>query len=86
MKEKGKLSFKETRELESLPEIIETLDEERSASRKPSNSPEFYASRDLDKVYAANDRLRSVEKELDEAYRRWEELESLAARLRGSQE
>jgi ABC transport system ATP-binding/permease protein len=83
-KEKVKLSFKETRELESLPQIIEALEEEKKSLLETLNSSEFYASRDLDKVYAANDRLSAVEKELDEAYLRWDELENMAAGFRGN--
>jgi ATP-binding cassette subfamily F protein uup len=83
-KEKDKLSFKETRELESLPQIIEALEEEKKRLTETLNSPDFYASRDLDKIYGANDRLGVVGKELDEAYHRWDELESMAAKFRGN--
>lgn len=83
VKEKGKLSFKEVRELESLPQTIEVLENEKKSLTDTLNSPEFYASRDLDKLYAANDRLSAVEKELNEAYLRWDELENMAARFRG---
>ena len=85
-KEKGKLSFKETRELESLPLIIEALEEEKKRLLETLNSSEFYASRDLGKINAANDRLGAVEKELDEAYHRWDELENMAAKFRGNPE
>ena len=79
---KQKLSFKETRELETLPQTIEGLEGEKERLTATLNSPEFYASRDLAKLKEATDRLQVLEKELDEAYRRWDELESLAARLR----
>ncbi|MCX5807326.1 MAG: ATP-binding cassette domain-containing protein [Proteobacteria bacterium] len=85
-KEKGKLSFKENRELETLPQIIEVLEEEKKGLMETLNSSEFYASRDLGKVYAANDRLGVLEKELDEAYYRWDELENMAAEFRNSKE
>jgi ABC transport system ATP-binding/permease protein len=85
-KAKDKLSFKETRELESLPPIIEALEEEKKRLTATLSSSEFYASRDLGKVYAANDRLGAIEKELDEAYHRWDELENMAAGFRGSRE
>jgi ABC transport system ATP-binding/permease protein len=82
-KVKGKLSFKETRELESLPLIIEALEEEKKRITETLNSSEFYATRDLGKINAANDRLGAVEKDLDEAYLRWHELETLADKFRG---
>ncbi|HJX31656.1 MAG TPA: ATP-binding cassette domain-containing protein [Thermodesulfobacteriota bacterium] len=85
-KEKGKLSFKETRELESLPLIIEAFEEEKKRLLETLNSSEFYASRDLGKINAANDRLEALEKELDEAYHRWDELENMAAKFRGNPE
>jgi ABC transport system ATP-binding/permease protein len=82
-KEKQKLSFKESRELEGLPLVIETLEEEKRALMTALNSPEFYASRDLAKITAANERLKTLEEELDAAYRRWEELDSFAGKLGG---
>jgi len=48
---------------------------------KTLNSPEFYARYDAEKLRTANDRLEALEKGLDEAYHRWDELESLAATL-----
>ena len=44
------------------------------------SSPEFYADRDAEQVIAANARLEELEEELDLSYRRWEELEELAAK------
>ncbi len=81
-RQKQKLSYKETRELETLPQTIEALEEEKQRLTATLNSPEFYASRDLAKIKAASDRLEALEKELDEAYHRWDELESLAAKLK----
>jgi ATP-binding cassette subfamily F protein uup len=78
-KEKQKLSFKEARELEALPDTIETLEREKGQLTATLSSAEFYANRDLTKLYETNDRLKTVEKELDAAYHRWDELESLAA-------
>jgi ATP-binding cassette subfamily F protein uup len=85
-KEKSRLSFNEARELESLPQIIDALEEEKKLLAETLSSSEFYASRDLDKIYAANDRLAALEKELDAAYHRWDGLESMAAKFRGNQE
>jgi ABC transport system ATP-binding/permease protein len=82
LKEKKKLSFNEVRELELLPQVIETLEDEKKRLTNTLNSPEFYANRDLDKLYAANDRLHALEKELDKAYLRWDELENKAAGFR----
>jgi len=80
-RQKEKLSYKETRELNILPQTIETLEEEKQRLTRTLNSPELYISRDLTKIRAAHDRLMALEKELDEAYHRWDELESLSAKL-----
>jgi len=82
-KPKQKLSYKETRELETLPQKIEALEEEKQRLTATLSSPEIYARRDLAKIMGANDRLKALEKELDQAYHRWDELESLAAKLSG---
>jgi len=81
LKEKQKLSFKENRELEALPQIIDALEKEKQRLTTNLNSPEFYAARDLTRIYAANERLGALEKELDEAYCRWDELESQVAKF-----
>ena len=75
-KEKQKLSYKESRELEALPQTIEAMEEEKRRLTATLNSPEFYVSYDPDKMKTANDRLKALERELDEAYHRWDELES----------
>ncbi len=77
--EKRKLSYKEARELEALPGTIEGLEEEKTRLTALLNSPEFYASYDASKVRAAGDRLEALEEELNAAYHRWDELESMAA-------
>ena len=82
-KEKQKLSFKETRELEALPQKLEALEEEKERLITTLNSPAFYEPRDAVQINKASDRLAAVEKELDEAYRRWDELEKLTAKFGG---
>ena len=80
-REKQKLSFKETKELNALPQTIEALEEEKQRLMETLNSPEFYAGHDLAKINGANNRLAALEKELDEAYHRWDELENMAAQF-----
>ncbi|OPY78989.1 MAG: ABC transporter ATP-binding protein uup [Syntrophorhabdus sp. PtaU1.Bin153] len=79
--EKRKLTFKETRELEGLPQVIGAMEDEKACLMATLNSPEFYAGHDMAKITAANERLKVLETGLDEAYNRWEELENLAAKL-----
>jgi ATP-binding cassette subfamily F protein uup len=82
-KEKQKLSYKETRELEELPLKIQALEEEKERLLETLNSPAFYVNRDADKIKRANDRLKALEEELDGAYGRWDELESLETKFNG---
>ncbi|MGV8057188.1 MAG: ATP-binding cassette domain-containing protein [Smithellaceae bacterium] len=78
--QKRKLSFKEMRELQELPQKIEALEEEKQQLTAALNSPAFYASKDAAKIKTASDRLACLDKELDDAYDRWNGLEDLAAK------
>ncbi|BEH11082.1 ATP-binding cassette domain-containing protein [Geobacter sulfurreducens subsp. ethanolicus] len=71
-----KLSFKEERELEALPEWIHQLEEEQERLHATLADPEFYRGAGAE-VAALNTRLAELEGELETAYARWEELESL---------
>ncbi len=81
--EKRKLSYKETRELEALPQKLEALEEEKRRLMTTLNSPALYERRDAVEINKASDRLEAVEKELDQAYGRWDELEKLTAKFGG---
>jgi ABC transport system ATP-binding/permease protein len=76
---KRKLTNKETREREDLPRKIEILEAEKRQLMTKINSPEFYARSDTAQVIETNKRLESLDRELDSAYQRWDELEELAA-------
>ena len=80
IKEKKKLSYKESRELEGLPLSIEGLEEEKNLLLATLNDPAFQVGTDAKAIHAMNDKLEALEKELEEAYRRWDELEELAAK------
>ena len=71
-----KRSFKESRELESLPELIGNLEAEQEELHQTLSSPEFYKESG-DRVRQVNERLEVIETELKKAYSRWEELEEL---------
>jgi ATP-binding cassette subfamily F protein uup len=71
-----KLSYGESRELESLPAKIEALEAEQSSLFNLMASPEFYKSQ-AEVVAQKTTRLSQVEAEILTAYARWEELESL---------
>jgi ATP-binding cassette subfamily F protein uup len=71
-----KLTFKEERVLETLPEQIGELEKEQENLHLTLADPEFYKSAGTE-VVKLNARLAAVEKELAEAYSRWEELETI---------
>jgi len=71
-----KLSFKEQRELEALPDTIAAMEKEVEEIHTSLADPEFYRTAG-DEVAALTNRLQELEKGLEEAYRRWEELESV---------
>jgi ATP-binding cassette subfamily F protein uup len=73
-----KLSFKESRELETLPRRIEALEKEETEIIVALSSSEFYAGSDSAGVASTNARLEALALELGDAYSRWEELEDLS--------
>ena len=81
LKEKKKLSYKESRELEGLPARIEGLEEEKDLLIATLNDPAFQVGSDARTIHATNDKLEALEKELEEAYLRWDELEELYAKF-----
>ncbi len=75
----GRLSYKDQRELDELPKRIETLESEQAVVSTQLSDPSLYA-RDREKARAMQDRSSAIERELGEAYRRWEALEQQAGR------
>jgi len=70
----AKLSYKDQRELQDLPKRIEALESEQAILSTQLSDPSLYA-RDREKARAMQDRAGAIERELGEAYRRWEALE-----------
>jgi ABC transport system ATP-binding/permease protein len=79
-KEKSKLSFKETRELEDLPQKIEAMEKAKADLMALLNSPVFYKDSAPARVMEVNAQVAALEKDLEAAYTRWNELEELAAK------
>jgi ATP-binding cassette subfamily F protein uup len=71
-----KLSFKEQKELDTLPQRIEELEAEQQQIHATMADPAFYRESG-DRVTERKARLEAIEKELAEAYKRWEELEAV---------
>jgi ABC transport system ATP-binding/permease protein len=70
------LTYQERHELEALPPRIETLEAEQAELYQAMSTPSFYQQGSAE-IAQAKERLKSLEKELDEAYQRWETLEAL---------
>lgn len=73
---KKKLSYKEGRELESLPKLIEELETEIEELQTQVNSPDFF-KQDSDFTSEQLNHLADLESKLETAYSRWEELEAI---------
>jgi ATP-binding cassette subfamily F protein uup len=70
-----KLGYKEQRELETLPKVIESLEAELEAIHARMADPAFYQQEGED-IAEQKTRLSEIEAELELAFQRWEELEA----------
>ncbi len=70
------ISFKEKKELESLPARIEALEEERNRLFDDLADPEFYRE-DGTRLPAVKARTEELEREIALCYERWEFLDSI---------
>ncbi|HKA32319.1 MAG TPA: ATP-binding cassette domain-containing protein [Candidatus Binatia bacterium] len=70
----AKLSYKEQRELETLPAKIEALEAEQ-AELHAALSDENFHRESREKIAAAAARLEALARELEASYARWQELE-----------
>jgi ATP-binding cassette subfamily F protein uup len=78
---KVKLSYKEQRELEELPKLIASLEDEQSAITAQLNAPDFYRTNPAD-AKRMNARFAEIDDLLLDALERWERIE---ARAKGEQ-
>jgi ATP-binding cassette subfamily F protein uup len=74
---KRKLSFKEQKERDALPLKIEKLEAEQAKLVEAMGDPEFYKQGPA-ALAEANAKQVQLERELAEAYAKWEELEALS--------
>lgn len=72
----NKLSYKLQRELETLPSLLEQLEEEIALLQEEVNTPEFFAQ-SVEQTQPVLDKLSEKEQELETAFERWEELEAI---------
>jgi ATP-binding cassette subfamily F protein uup len=72
---KVKLSYKEQRELEELPLLIASLEDEQSAITQQLNAPDFYKTNPAD-AKRINARFAELEDKLLDALEKWELIEA----------
>ncbi len=70
-----KLSYKEQRELEELPQLIAKLEDEQTALSLALSDPDFYKKTPAE-AKRLNDRVAQIEVELMSALERWEAIET----------
>lgn len=71
-----KLSYKDQREYDALPGLIEELEQALEALSETMNQPDFY-QQDEAKVQETLKQLADKEAELESAFERWETLEAM---------
>ena len=79
-KKATKLSYKDQRELESLPAKIESLEKNQHDLSQLIADPAFYKNTQ-EKISSTMDELKKIEAELALSYERWETLENLQKQL-----
>lgn len=73
---KKKLSFRDKKELEELPEQIDQLETEQVQLTEKIGSAEFY-KQEQDQIQITLNKLKETEEKLEQAYQRWDELEAM---------
>jgi len=73
-KPKKKLSYKDQRELDALPGLIESLEKEQEQIQQIMADAGFY-QQSVEEQQKTTSRLSEITKELEAAYQRWEELD-----------
>jgi ATP-binding cassette subfamily F protein uup len=75
-KRSEKLSYKDQRELDSLPQLIEQLEGQLDELQTQLGDPDLYRTQG-ERVASLQQQLTEVQQQLDKAYERWENLESM---------
>jgi ABC transport system ATP-binding/permease protein len=70
-----KLSFKEKKELDDMPQKIQLLETEQASIHEAMADPDFF-KQPVPKRNEATSRLATIEQQLAKIYSRWEELEA----------
>jgi ATP-binding cassette subfamily F protein uup len=71
-----KLTYKEQRELEALPEKIEALEQEQAELHTRMGDSNIYRQAS-EKIAATMERLETIKHDLEQCYQRWQDLDSV---------
>ena len=71
-----KLTFREKQELENIPALIESLEQEHTLLFSRMSDPSFY-KKESTEIAAGKKHLESLEVEIKKSYERWEVLEAI---------
>ncbi len=74
--QKKRLGYKAQRELDGLPELIETLEVQQERLQAAVSDPNFY-QQDEQTVKDQLEQLKQLDTQIEQAYARWEELSAL---------
>ena len=74
----ARLSYKFVRELEQLPAKVEALEARMAELSSRLNDPALYRQ-SVEEIQRVNTEVAEVQSEIDAAYRRWEELETMGS-------
>lgn len=73
---KVKLSYKENKELETLPEHLMQLEGKRDELISSMNAPDYYTNHNAQEIKEQTELLQNLEAQINQGYQRWEELEN----------
>ncbi|MCU7906394.1 MAG: ATP-binding cassette domain-containing protein [Candidatus Thiodiazotropha sp. (ex Epidulcina cf. delphinae)] len=73
----GKLSYKDQRELDQLPQRIEELEQRLAGLQKQLSDPALYQSSGSEQMGRLQQQMSEAQQNLDQIYERWENLEAL---------
>lgn len=73
---KKKISFKQQKELEALPKLIDQLEQEQKELTEQIGTTNFY-KKEQEVIKITLEKLRKTEEQLNQAYQHWGELETL---------
>lgn len=71
-----RLSYKDQREFDALPSLIESLEKDKAALESQMSATSFYSS-GPEEIRRVSERFESLTRQIEMAYQRWAELETL---------